>query len=288
VYFNEYHSRMRPGSHHMLLYTQTANQPTSDAPVQCNQGLSRNLFGAQQATFDATAISKGPENAGLAVSIAPQQQGVIQVHFINTTSKPMLRETWANVVYIDKANVKILGDPIFFIAGATLNLKMGSTTVSTGTSTVPANADPNFRLVMATGHYHTHTTRFTAYKIINGQKELLFEEWNPLHALPEPGNWLFDTVTKNPAVNEATQSKGAFTGPVYMKPGDQIQWECAVNNDDVSPTSPAPYNANSITFANAVYTGEMCNMFGIYAPTLGCAWNGGQSTALAGSKCSGG
>jgi hypothetical protein len=69
-----------------------------------------------------------------------------------------------------------------------------------------------------------------------------------------------------------------------MKPGDKIDWECAVTNNDVSPNSPAPYTAQAITFTNAVYTGEMCNMFGLYAPSLapatGCSWKGGQTTLL--------
>src|SRR5882672_2350240 len=40
VFFNEYHSRMRPGSHHMLLYIQPPNGSihTSTGPEACNQG----------------------------------------------------------------------------------------------------------------------------------------------------------------------------------------------------------------------------------------------------------
>jgi hypothetical protein len=48
-----------------------------------------------------------------------------------------------------------------------------------------------------------------------------------------------------------------------MKPGDKIDWECSVTNDDV---------ASGLHFANEVYTGEMCNMFGLYAPSMGGPW----------------
>jgi hypothetical protein len=48
-----------------------------------------------------------------------------------------------------------------------------------------------------------------------------------------------------------------------MSPGDTIDWECDITNDNV---------AGGLQFANAVYTGEMCNMFGMYAPTYGQPW----------------
>jgi len=77
VYFNEYHSRMRPGSHHMLLYIQDmkVTETGTNGPSDCNQGLdSRNLFGAQTATLDTTGNADGaPENAGSAVAIPAHQ-----------------------------------------------------------------------------------------------------------------------------------------------------------------------------------------------------------------------
>lgn len=76
-----------------------------------------------------------------------------------------------------------------------------------------------------------------------------------------------------------------------MKPGDKIDWECVIDNNDVSTNSPYPYNASSIKFANAVYSGEMCNVFGIYAPSFnadtGCSWKGGDSTFVAGPSSNG-
>jgi hypothetical protein len=279
VYFNEYHSRMRPGSHHMLLYIQpiSGTAPiTSTAPTACNQGAqTRNLFGAQTAVMDVTALAgAAPEDDGLAVKIPATQQAVMQLHFINAGTTPILREGWANILYTDPAKVKILGDPIFFIAGVRMSIPMGTTQTLTGSATVPQNADPKFRLVIGTGHYHTHTTRFTAWSIIGGQKQVIIDEFNPLGHLPEPGNWFYTSTRTNPTPNATSMVSGGHTGTLYMKPGDQIQWQCEVTNNNVSSNSPAPYNAPSITFANAVYTGEMCNMFGLYAPTNGGPWQG--------------
>jgi hypothetical protein len=278
VYFNEYHSRMRPGSHHMLLYIQpiSGSVRTSTAPEPCNQGAqTRNLFGAQTPVMDVTSLAgEAPEDDGLAVQIAPMQQAVMQMHFVNAGTTDILREGWANVMYTDPSNVKVLGDPIFFIAGVTMNIAMGQTRTLTGTATVPQKADPNFRLIIGTGHYHTHTTRFQAWATIGGQKQAIIDEYNTLNTLPEPANWYFTTSRTNAAPDAANHVSGASSGALYMKPGDQIQWSCDVTNNNVSSNSPEPYNASAITFANAVYTGEMCNMFGMYAPTTGGPWSG--------------
>jgi hypothetical protein len=266
VYFQEYHSRMRPGSHHMLLYLQDQMVP-SGGPTTCNlAGMtqSRNLFGAQTAFTDVDSLAQGaPENEGMAVQIGPQKQAIMQAHFINAGTTPILREVWANVMYVDPSQVKILADPIFFIAGTSMNIPMGSTQVLHGTATVPANVDPAFRLIIGTGHYHAHTTRFTAYKTVNGQKDLLFEEYGTLHVAPEPKNWYFTSTAQNPTNVPASLISGGYSGVLYMKPGDTIDWECSVTNDDV---------ASGLHFANEVYTGEMCNMFGLYAPSMGGPW----------------
>jgi hypothetical protein len=282
IFFNVYHSRMRPHSHHMLLFIDSSSSTgaaprTSSGPEQCSQGaMQRNLFGAQTPVLDATSLTGGnaPENDGIAVKIPPQQQIIMQVHFVNAGTTPILREAWANVLYKDPATVKILADPIFFIAGLSANLTMGQTQTFSGSATVPQGASPDFRLLLGTGHYHTHTTRFTAWKVIGGQKELLIDEFNALNHLPEPATWPFTTVSKNPAPDATNMVSGAYSGAVYMKPGDQIQWQCVQTNNNVSSNSPAPYNAAAITFGNAVFTGEMCNMFGLYAPTTGSPWSG--------------
>jgi hypothetical protein len=284
VYFDAYHSRMRPGSHHMLLYIQPASsgpsigdngqislssmpvaETGSNGPSDCNQGLStRNLFGAQTATLDVDAITAGAaENNGLAVQIPANQQGVLQAHFINATSKPLLREVWANIIYVPKSQVTQLGDPIFFLAGLGQTVPIGQQQTWSGTATVPDNVSPDFRLVIGTGHYHAHTTQFTAWATINGVKSQIIQEYGILGVAPEPKTWYFDSAQQNPAPDPAAQTAGAASGILHMRPGDQISWSCDITNNNVS---------GGITFANAVYTGEMCNMFGMYAPTTGAPW----------------
>jgi hypothetical protein len=264
VYFDEYHSRMRPGSHHLLLYIQSAKLPETGkgGPSPCNLAgeiNTINLFGAQTATLDVKGLGNdAAENAGMAVRIPARQQGIMQIHFINTGSKPILREAWANVVYTDKSQVTQLGAPIFFIAGVTMNIAKGQTQVIHGTAAVPTNAGPDFRLIAATPHYHTHTNRFTVTATIDGQTETILDNFPKMHVLPEPALVAYDSVQKNPAPNETARTDGASSGIVHLKPGDKIDWSCTMTNDD---------QPNPITFGNAVYTGEMCNLFGLYGPT---------------------
>jgi hypothetical protein len=261
VYFHGYHSRMRPGSHHLLLYVQETRRPESAGPERCNQGVdTRNIFGAQTSVLDVDKQVEGEENEGLAVKLGPNLQGVVQVHFINTSTEPMLREAWANLVYVDPASVTMLGDPIFFIGGALMNVPPGTTQVIKGKATAPSTAPADgIRLVAATGHYHAHTTRFSAWKTIGGQREPLMEDFD----WHEPSLIQFNSKTKNALPNPAGRKAGGFSGIVALKAGDTIEWECEVMNDGDVP----------LTFGNEVYTAEMCNMFGLYAPSMGGPWS---------------
>jgi len=284
VYFNSYHDRMRPGSHHMLLYIQNSSgsgpsignngiqltstpivETGSNGPTDCNQGLSfRMLFGAQTAILDIDGLTaNAPENQGLAVTIPPTQQGVLQAHFINATSKPLLREVWANIVYTDPATVTQVGDPVSFVAGLNMDVPEGQSQSFTGTATVPDNAAPDFRVIMLTPHYHAHTTEFTIWATVAGQKQEVVQEYGILGVAPEPRAWYFDSAKQNPLPDPSTQTAGSASGILHMQPGDTITWECDITNNNVP---------GGIQFANAVYTGEMCNVFGLYAPTTGQPW----------------
>jgi hypothetical protein len=229
AYIQEYHSRLRPGSHHLLNYVQPttngAAPRTSVGPEACNQGPNfRMLFGATSAVMDVTRASPGAENEGLAVQLDANQQVVLQLHVINATSAPILREAWANFSYADPKAVTELADPIQFMAGVVSSINVGQTVINRGTAAVPTGAAPDFRLVAAIPHYHAHTTKFVAYKTINGQRELLLAQYNTLGHVAEPTLVSFDSATTNPVANDATQTDGAYSGIVHLAPGDKIDW----------------------------------------------------------------
>jgi hypothetical protein len=257
IFHNEYHGRMRPGSHHLLVYTQMMPHAATDGPADCNQGTdSRNILGAQTPKIDIVPSPDGaPENIGLAQSLPAKQQAMFQMHFINMGDKPILREGWANVVYVDKSQVKQQADPIFFLAGISSSAAPKATTINKG----KAVAMMDLRLVQATGHYHAHTVRFSAWKTIAGVREPLFEDYN----WHEPTMLSFDSKTQNSAPDPDAKVAGGYSGDVNLKTGDMIDWECEIVNDTDKP----------LRFGNEVYGAEMCNMFGIYTPGTGKPWS---------------
>jgi hypothetical protein len=62
----------------------------------------------------------------------------------------------------------------------------------------------------------------------------------------------YDSIAKNPVADAATQIDGAFTGILEVKPGDEMHFECDIDND----------STQTLRFANEVETGEMCILFG--------------------------
>ena len=257
IFHSEYHGRMRLGSHHLLVYTKTAESPDSTGPEACELGVdTAMILGAQKPTIDIDRNQNpAPENDGMAQKLAPRAQAVLQMHYINTTSKPILREGWANVIYRDPSTVKILADPIFFIAGLAANIPAGTARVTKG----EAVASQDVRLVSATGHYHAHTVRFSAFSVIGGERRQILEDYD----WHDPTMFSYDSLRVNPAWSAAEKKAGAWSGILNLSAGDKIEWECEVVNDSNAP----------IKFGNAVYTGEMCNLFGTYAPSTGGPWS---------------
>jgi hypothetical protein len=271
ILVDEYHSRMRPGSHHFILFTQTqkvAETGPNDAPDSaCNPltGMLGNyVIGAQQSSWDLVGnVDGAPENNGMAQSMPGNLQAILQYHFINVTAQPILREGWLNVIYADAAKVTQLKSPIYFVGGGGMDVAEGTSTTIHASATVPANVGQGFRVLSLMPHSHTHSTHWTVSATIGGKTMQIMETFNALHAIPEPSPMYYDSAAKNPAPNETQRTPGGYTGLLSMRPGDTISWTCDITNDDVP---------GGITYANAVYTGEMCNLFGFYTPDDGSQW----------------
>jgi hypothetical protein len=280
VYMNQYHARMRPGSHHMLLSLVSNSGGTpggasfgggkiiassgNNGPSACSTGLTdRYLFGAQTPRIDIAAVGEGsPENTGLAEEIPPKSTGQIQAHFINATSGPILREVWANLVLTPKENVTEVAQFSFLIGGFLMNVPMGQSRAITAHAIVPSGVPDDFRLIMATGHYHSHTTEFKAWATIAGQQVELLHDYNTLGIAPDPAQWYFESAVHNPVADPVKQTGGAYSGIVHLRAGDRVDWECDVTNNNLP---------GGLKFNNEVYAAEMCNLFGFYAPSNGTA-----------------
>ncbi|HEY6557451.1 MAG TPA: hypothetical protein VI072_09260 [Polyangiaceae bacterium] len=266
VFMNQYHARLRPGSHHMITYTMDGNKADSTAPEECGFGLWRFLVGSQEQTIDIRNRDQAPELEKAAMYIAPKLQAAVQVHFVNTSNtETKLKEAWVNAVYAEGDDIDVRVEPIFWIGGlSTVTKARTSQVVKAKCEVPPTMADKptpaDLRMLQLTGHYHSHTTKFEAWHVDKetGTKTRIYAS----NGYQEPGFTYFNTVTKNPTP-EGNDYGGDHSGELFMTVGDRIEWECTVeNNDDWD-----------LPFGNAVYKAEMCNMFGTYAPSIGTAWN---------------
>ena len=87
------------------------------------------------------------------------------------------------------------------------------------------------------------------------QIEKVFEMFDYL----DPATFDYNSVTQNPTFGEGVS--GAVSGPLQVKDGDVLQWECHIVNDSNIP----------LTYSNSVKEGEMCNVFGMsLGPTINC------------------
>lgn len=275
IYFSEYHGTVRPGSHHMIVFTATPNyeegvledcEAWPDLNFRFLVGT-QNGLGASGGRIDVPGpdVALAPENEGVAMLLPPKVRVAFQVHYVNTTDEPILSESWANFHYKPAGDVTEKAAPLWWIGG----LQLFDNPVKAGTTRVLTNRCVNnnpylvqtWRMLTLTAHAHAHTTRFSAYKIAAGssERQLVYEDYN----WAEAKLFYYDTVNQNPTPNAANRISGASTGPLTLAPGDAIEWECEVKNNETY----------DISFGNQAYTAEMCNLFGVAAPGDGGPWN---------------
>lgn len=254
VYLSEYHARMRPGSHHMIVSAQTTSAPDGLGACELGAGTDRLLVGSSTETKDFPDAVVVPENEGLALQLPANTQISFQMHYINTQSDPILREAWVNFVYKDPATVTTLMDPLFHVAGFATAIAPHTDHITTGSCTAPAD----MRIVEVHGHYHAHTVRMSAWRNPATDNTLIYEsyDWKELASLQ------FDSGHHNLPPDPTTGRAGGYDGILEFKQGDTIAWECEVHND----------SDYTLRFTNQVYQGEMCILSGNYAPSFGGTW----------------
>jgi hypothetical protein len=257
-YTRGYHSSMRPGSHHFIMYAipTPANGPTG--PVQTGGGVEsasgvggRFLAGATRATQDIDTNGTFPEDQGIGSEMPPLQTVSANLHYINQTDHPLLQELWMNFIFIDEALVTQFVKPITWYGGLAMNIKPG-THVTLHNNPTSCKAPADIRVAMMTAHAHASTLRVTTNMIpaAGGGPTQLFSDYN----WHEPTGWRFDRAATNPTVDAVAGTSGAISGILQVKKGDQFGWECEIQNNQ----------PGNLTFGNHLLTGEMCNVFGFY------------------------
>ena len=252
VYYNGAIMSGRAGTHHIINTGHMASAALTEGgfTTVCESGLggSTTSFGSLPGASKPYMPRRpqAPENKGLGRLIPANAWMTADMHYFNFTDKDILREFWLNIYFIPKDQVTETPQQIRGMGG----FNWSFTPIAPGTDKVyqyqaPITADG--RIVELLGHYHAHGKRFTAYlKRANGDQLKVFEMYNYL----DPLIFDYNSVTKNPPFSD--NSGGAFTGPLEVKAGDTLQWECHIVNDSMT----------GLRYTNMVNTGEMCNMWG--------------------------
>ena len=256
IFYEEFHVRRRPGSHHLIVSELNTDVPDGVRPCQTSPQLVVGLVGGTSVARDWPDPNLViPENEGLASELPARAQIEMQLHFFNSTNAPLLREAWMNIHYKDPALVTTVQASLGHYAGLGMNVPPSTTQVIRGAAVAPAD----IRIVNLYSHYHAHTQRFTAYKVTGTERTLVYESFD----WQEPGVIPLDSAHQNPPPNAESKVTGGLSGILELKAGDRFEFECEIVNDSSAP----------LRWANEALTAEMCILRGTYAPSLGRAWS---------------
>ncbi len=258
-FYNRVVYQMRPGSHH-LINNIVDGHPTAGfqpAATGCPGTRVGSLGGTQNLIYDSRPNGiVPPENEGLGYSLPPNASICFNYHRYNTAQADQLSEIWVNFYYVDEAEVTQRARWGAIIGGLGMSIAPGeeeeltySYTFSNVTSTEKSPA----RIIQLFGHRHASTYRFAAW-LNDG---LIYDSWD----WRESVTYNFDSLTKNPAVNTAAMMDGGHSGMLTVKNGDRLKYTCFIRNETMG----------TLTFANELYTAEMCNLFG---QAVGTSFNG--------------
>jgi hypothetical protein len=256
VYYYRANWRMRQGSHHMIITTLSSDQP--DGWTTTTSGFDGNaLFGgqdfggAQRPDVDRPqgTLEIPPENVGMGASLAAHQQFSFNLHHINYYDNPIVREAWVNVWFMNKDDVTMpMQGLVMFGNPADMNIAPGVHVALEYKCAVTGNS----RVITLLGHRHASTDRFGAWVIRagTGEKVPVYEsfDWQDMPT------YQYDSISQNPMPDVDTKVDGGYTGLLNLAPGDELHFLCDVNNQ----------SGQMLHFANELFTGEMCILFGSY------------------------
>ncbi len=216
IYVNHIHEKMRPNSHHLVLYTFDPSTPKSQLPqfnvirdlrnpdgtyiVSTESEMNWHLFLA------GTMIQEDDYNfpAGVALEL-PAHAGVdFNTHFINYTPSSIIGECYANIYTTNPSNVQHLAQSLFLI-NTDITLPPHKQTVLT--QTTPNSTAQPINIFLLTSHFHSTGQKFQI-AISGGPRdgEIVYEnnDWaHPLEKTFDPpivlnqGEGLKSIVTYN-------------------------------------------------------------------------------------------
>jgi hypothetical protein len=261
--FYRVYSRMRGGSHHMIVSTVASATNTFTWQAGGADGLfnGAGIPGAQRPDENSPQSLQTPEeDVGLYREIAANATVQYNMHHFNATEKPILKEAWQNLWWTDNAVTPInaiSGLPLLQAVGTFAN--PGQIVDMHYASTIPAP----MRIVGLFGHRHAWTTNFTAWVERDGKEpEIVYQSFD---WFDEP-TYGYNSQVKNPVPAPQARSDGASSGILKLNAGDRLHFNCHIEYTDEqakkenSPITPA--QNGPLRFANQAYTAEMCILFG--------------------------
>jgi len=267
LHYNRYSVYSRPSMHHVILYAQQT--PVADGyHDDCTEKrhgatlLAVLQGGIQGSRYDYPPSGRlAPENEGLATTLAPHQMIAYEMHSVNATDQPLLRENWTVFYAMPEAEVKGNVGQMAFNGGLSMRIEPHTKQTITNSCVVSSSTGP-VRIMDFFGHMHAHGERFSAWVTRPGAngtptRSLVYEsyDWSILDLIE------FNSVKKNTPVEYDSGTAGGYSGALELNVGDRLEYECAMNN-----TSEAV-----LTFSAQAFDGEMCNLFGSFTP--GTLWS---------------
>ena len=267
--FYRSYARMRAGSHHMIVNSDSS-KPGDDKWYPVSEGGllegaagllgAIGLPGAQRPDESRPpSLEKPPEDAGFFRVLPAKAKITFNMHHFNATDRTILKEAWTNLWWEKDATVPVEGMSGLDIAQVlTMSIPPGDTQDLHYSWAI---TQP-IRLVEAFGHRHAWTSNFSAWiQKPDGSSSIIYQSFD---WLDEP-TYRYDSVTQNPVPASDKRSDGGASGVVMLAAGEKLHFNCHIEFTDeraAAEGAPAPDSIGTLRFANEAFTGEMCILFG--------------------------
>lgn len=252
AYVNQFSGNMRPQSHHMIVWGPVGeDHPEGLSDCGAAAGLASGfLLGSQTTTINLPDL-KAPALEGEDTTvnlIKPDMLVALDLHYVNRSREPILRESWVNLYTTDglQEGAKIL-NPIF-LAGAQISVPP----MSVGTKFKYACPAPvAMKVNLLTGHHHANSPRFSIWVQRAGstEQELVYENLDAL----DPFMATYTDGYELPTPDRDNGISGGQGGSLSLNAGDKLVWECEFDN----PT-------DTTVRLGETSTDQMCNVFGSF------------------------
>lgn len=264
-------SRMRGGSHHMIVSTVESGATFVWGPASPD-GLftGTGIPGAQRPDDNLPQSRFAPEeDVGLFREVAANATVQYNMHHFNSTDRTILKEAWQNLWWAQAPTTRINQINGLDVLQAVGTFAQPGQIVDMHYSIAALD---DLRVLGLFGHRHAWTTNFSAWVESSGQEPTIL--YQSFDWYDEP-TFNYSSEIENPMPVAATRTDGGHTGFVNLKQGDTLHFNCHIEYTDEraqeagSPVTPM--QNGPLRFANQAYNAEMCILFGEavgnYGPT---------------------